>query len=119
MKLRPVLIQAIAVVPLPMQLSKTISPSFVYVFMRYSNNATGFWVGCCPFTFAFLIVITLLGNLYPLFTTFTVFPENHIYAHFHCELLLVVFLYLYTVFPFPFADYRWSYHFQTLIYFQN
>ena len=31
-----------AVVPEPIQLSKTNSPSFVYVLIRYSNNATGF-----------------------------------------------------------------------------
>src|SRR5699024_7780708 len=56
MKLRSVFIQAIAVVPLPIQLSKTVSPSFVYVFIRYSNNGTGFWVGCnaCfPITFGY------------------------------------------------------------------
>src|SRR5699024_9613265 len=46
MKLRPVLIAATAVVPEPMTLSKTVSLSFVYVRMRYSNRATGFCVGC-------------------------------------------------------------------------
>jgi len=41
-----VFIQAIAVVPEPIQLSKTKSPSLVYVFIKYSNNSTGFCVGC-------------------------------------------------------------------------
>ena len=40
------LIHAIPVVPEPAQLSKTKSPSLVYVLIRYSNNATGFCVGC-------------------------------------------------------------------------
>lgn len=42
----PVLIHASAVVPLPIQLSNTSSPSFVYVLIKYSNKAIGFWVGC-------------------------------------------------------------------------
>ena len=37
-----VFIEAMAVVPLPIQLSNTVSPSLVYVLMRYSNKATGF-----------------------------------------------------------------------------
>src|SRR5699024_12763001 len=45
MKLRSVFIQAIAVVPLPMQLSSTVSFLLVYVFIRYSKSATGFCVG--------------------------------------------------------------------------
>jgi len=35
-----------AVVPLPIQLSRTRSHSLVYVLIRYSNKATGFCVGC-------------------------------------------------------------------------
>ena len=38
--------QAIAVVPEPIQLSRTKSFSFVYVLIKYSNSATGFCVGC-------------------------------------------------------------------------
>ena len=45
MKFLLVFKHAIAVVPLPMQLSNTVSPSLVYVFIKYSNNATGFCVG--------------------------------------------------------------------------
>src|SRR5699024_11513800 len=70
MKLRSVFIQAIAVVPLPIQLSKTVSPSFVYVFIRYSNNGTGFWVGCIacfPITFGYSI--TLCGK--PVYASFS------------------------------------------------
>ena len=37
--------EATPVEPLPIQLSKTISPSSVYVLIRYSNKSTGFWVG--------------------------------------------------------------------------
>src|SRR5699024_3610474 len=46
MKLRLVFMHAIAVVPEPIQLSSTVSPLFVYVLIRYSNNLTGFCVGC-------------------------------------------------------------------------
>nr|DAW77839.1 MAG TPA: hypothetical protein [Caudoviricetes sp.] len=41
-----VLIQAIAVEPLPIQLSNTKSPSFVNVKIKFSNKAIGFCVGC-------------------------------------------------------------------------
>src|SRR5574344_16649 len=41
--------QATAVVPLPMVKSRTVSPSRVYVFIRYSIRATGFCVGCILF----------------------------------------------------------------------
>src|SRR5690606_20723623 len=44
--LRLEIVAATAVVPEPIQLSRTMPPSFVYVFMRYSNKATGFCVGC-------------------------------------------------------------------------
>jgi hypothetical protein len=37
---------ATPVEPLPIALSNTVSPSFVYVLIRYSKSATGFWVGC-------------------------------------------------------------------------
>src|SRR5699024_11750658 len=43
---RSVFNAAIAVVPLPMQLSRTVSSSFVYVFIKYSNSGTCFLVGC-------------------------------------------------------------------------
>lgn len=43
-----VLIQATPVVPLPMQLSSTVSPGFVYVLISHSSSFTGFWVGCNP-----------------------------------------------------------------------
>src|SRR5699024_10186567 len=42
---RSVFNAATAVVPLPMQLSRTVSPSFVYVRTRYSISSTGFCVG--------------------------------------------------------------------------
>src|SRR5699024_11197094 len=58
MNVRLVFNAAIAVVPLPIQLSKTVSPSFVYVLIRYSKSATGFWVGCCLFTFYFCTWMT-------------------------------------------------------------
>ena len=45
-KLRFKFTQATPVEPLPIQLSRTVSPSFVYVFMRYSNSGIGFCVGC-------------------------------------------------------------------------
>src|SRR5699024_10566240 len=61
-KLRSVFMQAIAVVPLPIQLSNTVSPSFVYVLIRYSNKVTGFCVGCSRLIlFALEIVRTVLG----------------------------------------------------------
>ena len=43
--LLPVDMHAMAVVPLPMQLSSITSPGFVYVLMSHSIRATGFWVG--------------------------------------------------------------------------
>src|SRR5699024_12782641 len=50
MKLRLLFRHAIAVVPLPIQLSNTVSPSVVYVLIRYSNNSVDFCVGCtAPF----------------------------------------------------------------------
>src|SRR5574344_983251 len=55
MKLRFVLTQATPVLPLPMQLSKTVSFSFVYVFIKYSKRSTGFCVEsktCLPQIFA-------------------------------------------------------------------
>src|SRR5690625_913886 len=71
MNCRPVLIAATAVVPDPITLSKTTSPSFVYVRIRYSNKATGFCVGCTRLTLfnspAWLLNNwTVLGNLFPL-----------------------------------------------------
>lgn len=45
-----VLIQATPVVPLPMQLSNTVSPGFVYVLISHSSSFTGFWVGYNPFS---------------------------------------------------------------------
>ena len=41
-----VFMQATPVEPLPIVKSRTKSPSLVYVFIKYSNNATGFCVGC-------------------------------------------------------------------------
>lgn len=38
--------QATIVVPLPIQLSKIKSPSFVYVLIKYSSSANGFCVLC-------------------------------------------------------------------------
>lgn len=53
-----VLIQATPVVPLPMQLSNTVSPEFVYVLISHSSSFTGFWVGCNPFSLGnFRIVV--------------------------------------------------------------
>lgn len=49
MKLRLVLTHATPVEPLPMQLSRTVSPSFVYVLIKYSSKGTGFCVGCTAF----------------------------------------------------------------------
>ena len=37
---------ATPVEPLPIVKSRTNSSSFVYVLIKYSNRATGFWVGC-------------------------------------------------------------------------
>ena len=44
-KLRPVFRAAIAVVPDPMQQSRTSPPSVVYVLIKYSQSATGLCVG--------------------------------------------------------------------------
>ena len=65
--------QAIAVVPEPIQLSKTVSPLLVYVLIRYSNKATGFWVGCIKLLLGFLNTCTEVGYLVPssFFRTFT------------------------------------------------
>ena len=49
-KFRLVFTQATPVLPLPIVKSRTVSPSFVYVRIRYSSKATGFCVGCkAPF----------------------------------------------------------------------
>src|SRR5699024_8068937 len=74
-KFRSVFIQAIAVVPLPMQLSSTVSFLLVYVFIRYSKSATGFWVGwILSFLFAFDSSIIVVGYLLPsVLTTLTPF----------------------------------------------
>ena len=40
--------QATPVVPLPIHVSKTCIFGSVYVLIKYSNNATGFCVGCNP-----------------------------------------------------------------------
>ena len=45
MKDRPVLTHATPVVPLPIQLSSTVSPGLVYVLMRYSISAQAFVLG--------------------------------------------------------------------------
>lgn len=45
MKSLPDLTAATPVVPDPMQLSRTVMPSSVYVRIRYSMSATGFCVG--------------------------------------------------------------------------
>lgn len=45
---RPERIQAKPVEPLPIQLSRTVSPSSVYVRTIYSIMSTGFWVGQPP-----------------------------------------------------------------------
>ena len=50
-KFRFVLIQATPVEPLPIVKSRTVSPSFVYVLIRYSSRATGFCVGCVDLFF--------------------------------------------------------------------
>src|SRR5690606_24869325 len=63
-KSRLVLIHATAVVPLPKQLSRTVSPSFVYVLIKYSNRGTGFCVGCT------LFVLSALENVWMLFGYF-------------------------------------------------
>ena len=57
--------QAIAVVILPAKQSKTIIPSFVYVLIKYSNNKTGFCVGCILSSFlcGTVKLITSLGYL--------------------------------------------------------
>src|SRR5574344_2651487 len=57
-----VLSHATAVVKEPAQLSRTVSPSLVYVFIRYSQRATGFCVGCkAHFCLSVLNVNTLFG----------------------------------------------------------
>src|SRR5699024_7367970 len=78
MKFLSVFIAAIAVVPLPIQLSSTVSPSFEYVLIRYSKSATGFWVGWMFLLIDLFIFKTLLGFLYPvsLFLVLTtLFPK--------------------------------------------
>ncbi len=59
-----VLMQAIAVVMLPAQESRTISFSFEYVFIIFSIKATGFYVGCiADFCMSFEKVHTEVGYL--------------------------------------------------------
>jgi hypothetical protein len=57
---------ASSVVPLPRHESSTVSASLEYVRIRYSNNATGFWVGWVLLSRLLLaIVMTLVGYLVP------------------------------------------------------
>ena len=49
MKRRPVLAHATPVVPLPIELSKTVWPSLEYVRIRYSMSSAGFCVGWIVF----------------------------------------------------------------------
>src|SRR5699024_7880320 len=62
-KLRLRFLQATPVVPEPMTLSRTVSPSLVYVLIRYSNKATGFCVGCKPDSLLNLMILN--GYLLP------------------------------------------------------
>lgn len=41
----PVLTQATPVEPLPIAKSSTVLPGLLYVHIKSSSNATGFWVG--------------------------------------------------------------------------
>src|SRR5699024_9990904 len=74
MKLRFRFLHATPVVPEHIQLSNIFSPSFVYVLIRYSNNATGFWVGCTLFVpSAVDSIIMDFGNLFPTHSPSTIF----------------------------------------------
>ena len=68
MNLRLVLRQAIPVLPEPIVKSNTISFSFVYVLIKYSNNSTGFCVGCNDFVLSFEKNCIERGYLVPLLT---------------------------------------------------
>lgn len=58
-----VLTQATIVLPEPTQLSSTVSPSFVYVRIRYSSSSTLFCVGCTVvLSCSFLMDIMERGN---------------------------------------------------------
>ena len=71
-KLRFKFLAATPVDPDPIQLSRTFSPSVVYVFIRYSNNATGFCVEC-NFSLSLEKNNVFLGYLVPVFSVTILF----------------------------------------------
>ena len=54
---------ATPVEPVPIHESRTMSPSFEKVFIRYSSNFTGFSVGCVLFFVTVLKLIMFIGCL--------------------------------------------------------
>ena len=80
------------VVPLPAVISRTVSPSLVYVLTRYSRRARGFWVGCSLlFCLSLLRVIMLLGYL-------SVSPPSRYFSfHFSVKVCIVLCVYVFSV----------------------